>query len=210
MDGLQAMPTQERTSTNMTSDRSFKDYEVVTIAVYLLGGDTQYVDTEDAAVKSREIAPGRFAWRKYPEQINIKTVAKRLWDAKQDDKGGYLIGSEREGWMLTESGLCFSKQKIGEFKNADHSRTPLKPEERKWRNNEYIRMLSNVAYSKYQAGGTEAVSMQEAEAFFRLDDYITGSARERKLIRLINTFGEDEKLGKVIKDLSSKVRKGEK
>jgi hypothetical protein len=67
--------------------------EIVTIAVYLLGGDSKYVDTEDIAFKANELAPGRFTWRKYPEQINIDNIRKRLSDAKSENKGGYLLGS---------------------------------------------------------------------------------------------------------------------
>jgi len=37
--------------------------EIVTLAVYLLGGDAHWVDTEDIAKKANELAPGRFTWR---------------------------------------------------------------------------------------------------------------------------------------------------
>jgi hypothetical protein len=49
-------------------DRSTKaqnglsNHEVVTLAVYLLGGDTKPVDTEDIAIKTNEIATARFTW----------------------------------------------------------------------------------------------------------------------------------------------------
>jgi hypothetical protein len=39
---------------------SLANHEIVTLAVYLLGGDTQRVDLEDAAVKANVPAPGRF------------------------------------------------------------------------------------------------------------------------------------------------------
>jgi hypothetical protein len=60
------------------------NHEIVTLAVYLLGGDTQYLDTEDIAVKANEIAPGRFTWRKYSDQINIENVRAFLSDAKKE------------------------------------------------------------------------------------------------------------------------------
>ncbi|HAB18651.1 MAG TPA: hypothetical protein DCE44_19690 [Verrucomicrobiales bacterium] len=47
------------------------NHEIVTLAVYLLGGDTHRVDTEDVAVKANDLAHGRFTWRKYRDQINI-------------------------------------------------------------------------------------------------------------------------------------------
>ena len=67
---------------------SLANHEIVTLAVYLLGGDTQRVDTEDVAVKANALAGGRFTWRKYPDQINIDAVRKRLWDAAKPEKGG--------------------------------------------------------------------------------------------------------------------------
>lgn len=75
--------------------RDLSNYQIVVIAAYLVGGDARRVDTEDIAVKANEIAPRRFSWRKYPEQINIDTVRKRLWDACKPDKGAYILGSER-------------------------------------------------------------------------------------------------------------------
>ena len=60
------------------AQKALANHEVVTLAAYLLGGDTQKVDTEDIAVKANELAPGRFTWRKYHDQINIDTVRKRL------------------------------------------------------------------------------------------------------------------------------------
>ena len=66
---------------------SFSNIEIVTLAIYLLGGNSKYIDTEDIAVKSSELAPGRFTWRKYPDQINIDNIRKRLSDAKDQKKG---------------------------------------------------------------------------------------------------------------------------
>src|SRR3989344_6922978 len=95
-----------------SKNKKLSNREIVTLAVYLLGGETQRIDTEDIAVKANEIAPGRFAWRKYPEQINIDVVRKRLWDATKPEKGEFLFGTEKEGWLLTSKGLQFSKKMI--------------------------------------------------------------------------------------------------
>ena len=100
------------TKTKSSAQKTFANHEVVVLATYLAGGKTAYTDTEDIAVKANEIAPGRFTWRKYKEQINIETVRKRLWDATKADKGGYLIGSERDGWLLTQTGLKFCKKHL--------------------------------------------------------------------------------------------------
>ncbi len=62
---------------------SLANHEIVTLAVFLLRGDTRRVDTEDIAVKANELAHGRFTWRKYPDQINIDAVRKRLWECRE-------------------------------------------------------------------------------------------------------------------------------
>ena len=90
----------------------FSNHEIVTLAAYLLGGDVRHVDTEDVAFKASELAPGRFAWRKYPDQINLEIIRVYLSDAKKLAKGGYLIRSGADGWLLTEKGVRFAKDQL--------------------------------------------------------------------------------------------------
>lgn len=182
--------------------------EIVTLAVYLIGGDTQHVDTEDVAVKANEIAPGRFTWRKYRDQINIDTVRKRLWDAAGAAKGAHLSGSEKGGWLLTENGMTFVKARVGNLKNLDLSRERLSLKDKKWLQHERTRMLSSEAFAKFSQGKTREISAREAESFFRLDVYVTGSAREDKIVRAVNAFGSDPELGPAVKTLAPKVRAG--
>ena len=187
--------------------KPFSNIELVTIAVYLLGGDSKYVDTEDIAVKTNEMAPGRFAWRKYPDQINLQNVGKRLSDAKNLDKGGYIIGSYIDGWILSENGLEFCNKRVKDLEGANISRPPLNKKEMAWLRHEKTRMLTTIAFEKVNNKNPDAVTAQEAETFFRLDDYVTGKARERKLDRIINAFREDPDLNEVIEILTKKVRK---
>jgi hypothetical protein len=49
---------------NKSKAKRPSNHAIVTLAVYLLGGETQRIDTEDIAVKANEIAPGCFAWRR--------------------------------------------------------------------------------------------------------------------------------------------------
>jgi len=110
--------------------KPFSNIELVTIAVYLLGGDSKYVDTEDIAVRTNELAPGRFAWRKYPDQINIQNVGKRLSDAKNPDKGGYITGSYIDGWILSEKWIrILQKNGLKDLEGASISRPPLNKKE---------------------------------------------------------------------------------
>jgi hypothetical protein len=184
------------------------NHEIVTLAVFLLGGETNTIDTEDIAIKANEIAPGRFSWRKYPEQINIENVRTFLSDAKKAKNGSFLLGSGKEGWSLTESGLIFAQDHITKLKESDQSRIPLKPDERRWRNNEAARMFASEAYSKYVVSGLDSISLKEAESFFRLDDYVTGKAREKKITRYINAFNDNPEIGELIISLAKKIRVG--
>lgn len=185
---------------------SFSNKEIVVFAVYLLGGESTYTDQEDIAVKVNEIAPGRFLWKKYKNQIDLAAVTKRLYDAKTDGK---LLGSSMDGWILSEKGLEFSKKEIKYLKNVDLSRTSLNQKEKVWQNREKIRMMSTKAYERLIIDRSENIATKDAEIFFRLDEYITGMARERKLARIINTFSDDRDLGWIVKLLAEKVRKNE-
>ena len=49
-------------------------------------------------------------------------------------------------------------------------------------------MLSSEAFAKFSNGGSDEIATQEADSFFRLDVYVTGSAREDKIVRALNAF----------------------
>jgi len=171
----------------------------------LCGGNARSVDTEDIAVKANEIAPGRFAWRKYPDQINIDTVRKRLWDARKVDKGGFVSGSEKVGWELTEGGVKFVRRAKKRLKTGYSSaRTSLK--EKRFARAEKLRMLETEAYAKFSSERRSAITSREAETFFRIDDYVLGEEREKKVTRALNLFGSDRQLGPVIRFLAGSVR----
>jgi hypothetical protein len=179
------------------------NHQIVVIAAYLLGGDSHRVDTEDVAVRANELAPGRFTWRKYPEQINIDTVRKRLWDACNPEKGGYISGSERDGWLLTEAGVSFARENVDTVPGSK-KRASLR--ERAWLKSERERLLSSDAFLKYKDSGEIAITKRDAESFFRIDNYVRAEAREQKLLRILNAFGEDSELGPAARKFASIVR----
>ena len=182
------------------------NHQIVAIAVYLVGGDSQRVDTEDIAIKASEIAPGRFTWRKYPQQINIETVRKRLWDACKPEKGGYISGSEREGWLLTEAGVAFARKGVNDVPGSK-KRVSLK--ERTWLTSERERLLSTDAFLKHRQRDGATITKRDAESFFRIDNYVNGEARERKLLRILNAFDDDSELGPTVRSLAAIVRGGQ-
>jgi hypothetical protein len=179
---------------------------IVVLAVYAVGGADGYVDTEDVAVQAAKIAPGRFSWRKYKDQINIDTVRKRLWDAAKNKDGPLLLGSEKEGWLLTEAGLEFSKANAERVKSDDLQRTRQSQREQTWSTRERARMVHEAAFQKWNSGQFDKITPVEAERLFRIDDYVIGKARALRLKRALDTFTNDPVLGGAIKDIAHLVR----
>ena len=187
----------------------FANHELVTLALFLRGGGTKAVDIEEIAVTANKLAPGRFTWKHYPEQINIKNVDAFLWDARKAKNGSYVASAKRDEWILTTEGLRFAREHVSELKGADLSRKALSAKERNWMRRERERMVASAAYNRFAAGNGDNISAQEAEAFFRVDAYVTGQARAAKLLRARSMFGEDPDLGPLIELLVPKITQGE-
>lgn len=185
---------------------TFANHEIVTVAVFLLGGRSGHADTEDVAMKSNEIAPGRFTWRKYPSQVNLELIRVYLSDAKKSEKGAYLTGSGTDGWLLSEAGFEFARKAVKSLSSVDLSRTVIGPREKKWRRSERTRLMSTQAFRKFLAEGPNAVSAQEAATFFRIDGYVVGRLKEEKLNRILNTFGDDVEIGEAVRHFAKIVR----
>lgn len=188
-------------------NRDLANHEIVTIAVYLLGGEREPVDTEDVAKKVNELAPGRFTWRKYKDQINLEVVRVYLSDAKKKTKGAYLIGLGNTGWTLSEAGLAFVRTNVGAVE-ALGTLGPRKAvgQDRVRLQRERARLMSTDAYVKVVAGQQDEVTQRDAESFFRMDSYVRGEARRRRVATIANAHGEDAELGPVIKVLTDLVK----
>jgi hypothetical protein len=159
------------------------NHEIVVIAAFLAGAQSASADTEDIAVKASDLAPGRFTWRIYKDQINIDAVRKRLWDATKIEKGAYLIGSERTGWRLTKAGFDFARKHTRQSVLAQPKRTRSSQVERSAQTRELKRMMAADVFTKIQNEGASAATKSDAERFFRIDDYVTGKARAAKIER---------------------------
>lgn len=171
--------------------------EAVTLAVYLLGGEEHAVDTEDVAVTVHEVAPGRFAWRKYPDQINLELVRVYLSDAKKGHRGALVEGSGRTGWVLTPNGQRWARQAAPRFASTDLGRPRADSragsiDETRWRR-ERARVLSTAAWARW-AAGVRQIPIRELEEVFRIDAYAVGQLRQNKITRIIALFREDESL----------------
>jgi hypothetical protein len=70
-------------------------------------------------------------------------------------------------------------------------------------------MLGSVAFEKYSSGSLDTVSADDADAFFRLNVYVRGQARQRKIARIQNEFGDDPQLGQLIGRLAEQAHRRE-
>ncbi len=170
--------------------------EVVTLAVYLLGGAQRAIDTEDIAVKAHQLAPGRFSWKKYPKQINLELIRVNLSHAKTG--GDLVIGSGRTGWRLTQRGLKWAEQAAPAINEGETSRSRAQLrsgsiDEQRWRR-ERSRLISTPAWKMWK-GGDREIPFAEAKEVFRIDSYAKGDLRETKITRLQSLFTKDDEVG---------------
>jgi hypothetical protein len=186
--------------------KDLSNHEIVVLALYALGGEGGPVSTEDVAVKANEIAPGRFAWKKYPEQINLEHVRVFLTDAKKEKNGRLVGGGNATGWVLSDRGLELAKRRAPLLGTVDLSRVPVSSKERFWRTRERARIEEVLLERGITSASSGSTPRSDAEAVFRLDEYIAGEARARILYRYLNAFGDDQVLGPVIRALADSVR----
>lgn len=172
-------------------------HQVVTLAVLLLGGDQHVVDTEDVAMKAAELAPGRFNWRKYPEQVNLELVRVFLSDAKKPEFGALVAGSGTKGWTLTLAGLAWARERGELLLDSDMRRTREQKRssafsEVRWRT-ERTRIQSTSAWRRWASGDT-GLSSQEVAEVFRIDSYSNDQTRQLKINRQLALFTEDAEI----------------
>lgn len=168
--------------------------ETVTYALFLLGGDQRSIDTEDVAIKAHELSPARFAWQKYPEQVNLELVRVFLSDAKKRANGGLVTGTGKGGWSLTPSGVRWASAKSQEGQklqiNQKASRTRSIDANRRER--ERARLKGSDGWARWAAG--EDVPASAARAAMRIDSYSDQASQRSKLVRLRGLFADDTEM----------------
>ena len=86
------------------------NWRIAALALYALGGAMVRKYGEDVAVWCHEFAPQRFAWERYPQYPNLVIARDALADAKKEKNGAFVVGDEREGWLLTKAGLAWCEE----------------------------------------------------------------------------------------------------
>jgi hypothetical protein len=178
--------------------------EAVTLALYALEGHRQPAGTEDVAIRVAELVPGMFAWQKYPEQIDKELVRVALSDARLKKK--WIVGSHNKGgWMLTPAGQAFARARAESVDGVAASPRQRGRDEQQL-TRERLRLESSPAYTRALTGSVDDVTDDEADAFFRINVYVVGQARERKIARIENQFGDDPGIGRVVRALAARAR----
>lgn len=186
--------------------------EIVVLAVFLLGGLKQSIDTEDVAVKCHELAPGLFSWRKHPDQINLELVRVRLSDAKKPDHGALLSGSGRDGWRLTSKGLDWMQargHRLLESGRLGETREPTSAGsiDQVRIDREKRRLQSTPAWRSWRAG--LPLSYKDACQVFRIDDYASDRLLEVKVVRLRALLEADDEMGDLVREAAKVLQEGE-
>jgi hypothetical protein len=175
--------------------------DIVVLALYELGGNLKYVETEHIAFTAFQIAPARFCWKYYKDQIHLEAVRISLRDATKTAHKCLVSGSIKSGWMLTPKGVTHSLSlQTDSSSNRPSSRAKSKDEARTQR--ERNRILSHPAVIKYLSGEHDQISVAESMSVFRLDDYSTVSGETQKIQRIKNTFIDDGEVLPILDFLS--------
>ena len=103
---------------------------MVVYALYLLGGDSKRIHTEDIALKCYELFPHSFSWSKYKDFPDKDIVRVALTDARKERFGPLAEGRSgqktgltgktsrrpvEDGWMLTPIGVDWIRKNLAKF-----------------------------------------------------------------------------------------------
>jgi hypothetical protein len=149
-------------------------------------------------MKAYELASGMFSWKHFPDQVDKDLVRVLLFDARKQEFGAFVNGRVAQGWMLTEAGCRFAAAAARNI-SAEAMQSPLQSRDSVRRTaQERQRLESTEAYQKVICGQIDDLSEREAEAFFRLNAYITGENRSRKMDQIANMFADDKEMSVLI------------
>lgn len=88
--------------------------DIVLYALYIEGGLTNKIHTEDIALKCFELSPVRFSWILYPQHPDFEPSRKALFEARSE-KNKFVVGRHgktkenqvSDGWIFTPKGISW-------------------------------------------------------------------------------------------------------
>lgn len=187
--------------------------ECVIYAVYKAGGSESSVDTEDVAFTAHHIFPERFSWRKYPGQINLEAVRKRLYDARREQPAARLNGSDRRGWNLTQVGLEWVSE-VGDLagmSRESHAGPAPRGTEIARQKRERRRLQTMAGFEQYLKYGIEfRPSLNDAKKVFKINEYTPQKHIEKMIVRQLTLFQDDAEIRQFLELCAKEVRDGDR
>ena len=171
--------------------------QITLVALLVLGGDRRPIDTEDVALKSDQLAPGRFRWRKFKDHIDLGLVRNGLQDAR---KKALAAGGALRGWMLTPTGVAESRDLLPRVSDLS-TRERLALEQRKWEQRERTRLLAEPAFRLALESGADALTKRDILRLFRLDEYASGERTTERTRRFSGAFVDDPQMKRTLNEL---------
>lgn len=184
----------------MDLHEELSNVEILTLVIYWLGGAVTPVDLEDAAVEAFNLAPKKFSWIKYADQIDLRIVQYAIRDACKADIS-YLKGTSKHGYMLTESGLEWAK-KFDEKKQLSTASRKMSPTDLIDR--EILRLQSTRAYQKFVTGEKDKITLMDFREFTRVNDYFPEHIRKQRYSKIDNAVKDSADLRKIWKFIKDK------
>lgn len=170
--------------------------DVAVVALASLGGATEVIDTEDAAIAAHKLDPVAFGWKKYPDRVDLD-VARTTLRHEGEAKDPRIEGSVQNGWHLTPRGVEWFEANASALEGAKISiaATSAATQRRRAETREVGAVVNRIRTStafQLWAAGREFTPRQAAEVF-RIDEYTPVKDRSRKAARLQElTRGEDD------------------
>jgi len=187
--------------------KKIKNIELVTLALYQMGGTNKSIDTEDIAIKADEIDNQRFKWRnkKYKEFIDRGLILESLNAARVRKIGSFLKGNDDKGWILTTDGLKFCKNSKHKFNHTVIRKKRLSKIDKKYLIREEDRIKRSEAFNKYFNGKKKDISKEEIKRLFKVDDYTSKSDLQRRIVNLLDNFKDEDNIYKLIDTYKKEV-----
>ncbi len=189
--------------------KKIKNIELVTIALYEVGGANNFKDTEDVAVKADEIDNERFKWRnkKYKKYIDRGLIVESLNAARVRRIGSFLKGNDDKGWILTPIGLEFCKRVKNTFPKLTIRKKRISKIEKKYLLREENRIINTEAYIKFINGEGSNINEKDIKKLFKIDDYTSKLDVEKRIINLLDNFKDKDKIHQLINNYKQEVKK---
>lgn len=176
--------------------------DVAVVALAKLGGSSNVIHTEDAAIAAHELDSEAFGWKKYSDRVDLDAVRTTLRH-EGEARDPRIEGSIQHGWHLTPRGVSWVEANQDLFGDVDLSVAPTSAATRRWRAETresgaaLNRVLTSEAFRLWSAG--KDFSPRQAAGVFRIDEYTPAKERTRKAAQLQDLSRGDQQIEEFMK-----------